>query len=141
MWTATAVALVLAVGISSAQAAQDGDKSEGGGTAQQGRADHEGARGNWGGGKPGGDWQGRGPGARNWQDGRGNHGHWQGGNPNRNWQEGRGNHDEGDWEGGYHYGHPGYYGWYGSPYYRGPYAYRYSYGGYGGCGWLYACSS
>jgi hypothetical protein len=78
------------------------------------------------------------------QEGRGDHDHgnWQGGKPNRNWQEGRGDHDEGDWEGGHHhYGHRGgYYGWYGSPYgyYRRPYPYSYSYGGYDGCGWLYA---
>ena len=78
MWTAAAaVALVLTVGIFSAQAGQDGDRGEGRGGAQQGRANHEGAQGNWGGGKPtGGDWQGRGPGARNWQEGRGDHGHW-----------------------------------------------------------------
>jgi hypothetical protein len=92
-------------------------------------------------GKPtGGNWQGRRPGAGDWQEGRGDHnyGDWQGGRGNHNWQEGRG---EGDWEGGHHsYGHRGYYGWYGSPYgyYPRPYAYRYSYGGYGGCGWLYA---
>jgi hypothetical protein len=88
----------------------------------------------------GGNWQGRGPGAGDWQEGRSdhNHGDWHGGRGNHNWQEGRG---EGDWEGGHnHYGHRGYYGWYRSPYgyYPRPYAYRYSYGGYGGCGWLYA---
>jgi hypothetical protein len=123
--TSLVTAFLAIMALSPAYAGQDGDEGKGGGGEQQGRADHEGA-------------------GRNWQEGRGDHGqgNWQGGKPNRNWQEGRGDHDEGDWEGGHHhYGHRGgYYGWYGSPYgyYRRPYPYSYSYGGYGGCGWLYA---
>jgi hypothetical protein len=114
------------------------NKGEGGGGGwQKGRGGHDGEGGNSGGGKPGG---------HNWQEGRGGHGHdqgnWQGGKRGGgNWKEGRGDHGEGDWQGdhNHHHGHRGNYGWYGPPsgYHRRPYAYSYSYGGYGGCGWIY----
>jgi hypothetical protein len=135
MFKASLVTAFLAiVAFSPAFAAQDGDQGEGAGGREHGRAPHNGA---------GGKWQGRGPDGRDWQAGRGdnNQNNWQGGKPNRNWHEGRGDNHEGDWEGGHHYySHRGYYGGYGAPYgyYRRPYAYSYSYGGYGGCGWLYA---
>jgi hypothetical protein len=143
--TSLVTAFLVIMALSPVYAGQDGDEGKGGGGEQQGRADHDGAGRNWQEGRGDydqGNWQGGKP-NRNWQEGRGDHDHgnWQRGKPNRNWQEGRGDHDEGDWEGGDHrHGHRGYYGWYGSPYgyYRRPYPYSYSYGGYGGCGWLYA---